>query len=69
MKTLLLHAQLNFLQEIRVSRRHFDLFSYVGNLVRDPSREVRMGLRSLLDPLNKMNLPIYFKQYIGYGIA
>ena len=37
------------------------LLCWLVNLVRDPSRDVRMGLRSLLDPLNKNVFPIYWK--------
>ena len=38
-------------------------------LTRDPSRMVREGLRSIIDPLNKYVVHIVFKKVLGIGIA
>ena len=46
----------------------FLFVGYFGNLVQDPPREVRLGLRSLLDPLHKLIHP-YINKILGIGIA
>ena len=52
-------AEVNCWPEILVFEKKSDFVCYFGYSVRDPSSHVRMGLRSLLDPLNN-----YFCQYI-----
>ena len=44
-----------------------DMLFYFGNLTRDPSRDVRMGLKSLLDSL--ICFPYIKIKILGIGIA